>query len=83
MRPILVHRADRPLDQLPAKALMESFGMVVRHEFLHHVPHVPFPEQHQLIEALVLDCLYEPLRVRIGVGRRLHLMGTMRVKPFG
>ena len=38
MRPILVHRADRPLDQLPAEPLMESFDMGVRHEFIRHVP---------------------------------------------
>jgi hypothetical protein len=79
-------RAGRPsirLDQLPTKGLMKALPMVVGHEFLDDVPKVALAEKHEVIQALVLDGLDKPLRVRVGVGRRLHLMRTMRVKPFG
>jgi hypothetical protein len=52
-------------------------------EFFDQPPQMALAEDDELIQALVLYRPHKPLRVRIGVGRRLHLMGTMRVKPFG
>jgi hypothetical protein len=72
-----------PLDQLAAETLMKTLGVIVLHEFPDQVAQMSLAENHKVIQALVLYRFHKPLRVRIGVGRRLHLMGTMRVKPFG
>ena len=62
---------------------MKAFPMVVDHEFLDDEPQMSLAEQYEVIQALVPDRFDKPLRMRVGVGRRLHLMGTIRVKPFG
>jgi hypothetical protein len=43
------------LDQLPAETLMEPFGVVVGHEFIHHVAQVSFPEEDELVQTLGFD----------------------------
>ena len=62
-------RAGRPglhLDQLPTESLMKPFPMVVRHELLDHVPRVLFPEEDEMVQALVADRLDEPFCMRAG-----------------
>ena len=80
--PMVIRRTDGP-DELAANALVESLGHVVLDEFLDQEAQMPLTKNHEVVKTLVLDCLHKPLGVRIGVGRRLHLMETMRVKPFG
>jgi hypothetical protein len=46
---------------------MKAFGMVVRHEFLHHVAQVPFTEEDKMVQALVPDRFDKTFRVRIAI----------------
>ena len=79
---VVIRRTDVP-DQLATKTLVKTLGHVVIDEFLDQIAQMSLAENHKVIQALVLAGFDKSFRVGIGVGRRLHLMGTMRVKPFG
>jgi hypothetical protein len=68
---------------LATKTLVEPLGHIVIDEFLDQPPQMALTENDEVIQALALYRFHKPLRVRIGVSRRLHLMGTIRVKLFG
>ena len=80
--PVVIRRTDVS-DELATDALVESLVHVVLDKFLEQEAQMSLTKNHEVVETLVPDCLHKPLGVRIGVGRRLHLMETMRVKPFG
>ena len=80
--PVVIRRTDVP-DELATDALVKPLGHVVLDEFLDQVAQMSLAENDEVIQALVLDGFDKSFRVGIGVGRRLHLMGTIRVKPFG
>ena len=60
-------RAQRPLDQLPAKPLMKAFPMIVGHEFLDDVSEMSLAEKDEVIQALASDGFHKPLRMRVAV----------------
>jgi hypothetical protein len=70
-------------DQLAPKALVEALGVVVLDEFANQASQVALAENHEMVQTLVPNRPYKPFRVLIGESRRLHLMRTVRPKPFG
>jgi hypothetical protein len=72
-----------PVDQDIAQPLMIPLMMVVEHVLGDRPSQVSFSQRYHSLQAFTLDRKYKPLGEGVGVGRRLHLMGTMRVKPFG
>ena len=70
------------LNELVAKALVVPLGVVVRHELRDRAPKVTLPEQNHAIQALLFDRADEPLRVGVGVSRRLHRLRVMTDKRF-
>jgi hypothetical protein len=80
--PIVIRRTDVP-DELATDTLVKPLGHVVLDEFLDQVAQMSLAKNHELVQSLALDGLDESFGVGIGVSRRLHLMGTIRVKLFG
>jgi|WetSurMetagenome_2_1015567.scaffolds.fasta_scaffold1090345_2 hypothetical protein len=58
-RSILVRRA---LGHLSTECLMELLPMIVHHELPDHVAQVPFTEEHEVVETLVLASLGQDVR---------------------
>ena len=71
------------IDQGVCQALMVSFEMVVSHVFRDRQSKVALSQRNQSFKTLALDRKHKAFRKGIGVSRRLHLMGTIRVKLFG
>jgi hypothetical protein len=46
---------------------MEPLPVVVLHELPDDVPQVTFAEEDEVVQALVLERLHEPLRVRVAI----------------
>jgi hypothetical protein len=80
--PIVICRTDVP-DELATDGLVKPLGYVVLDEFLDQVAQMSLAKNNELVQSLILDGLDESFGVGIGVSRRLHLMGTIRVKLFG
>ena len=72
-----------PVDEGISQALMIPFAMIVRHVLQDRPAEMPLAKRHHSFQTFALDRKHKAFRKGIGVGRRLHLMGTIRVKPFG
>ena len=76
---ILVGRYKFLLDPLAAETLVKTFGMVVRHKFLHDVVQVPLTEEDKVVQAFAPDrfdktlCVWAAIRT---LGRDLHALDS-------
>jgi hypothetical protein len=70
-------------DQGVVEPLMVPFSVIVLDILGDRPSKMPFTQRYNPVKTLTLDRQNESLGECVGVGRRLHLMRTMRVKPFG
>jgi hypothetical protein len=67
-----------PFNKLATHALVESLGRVVFEEFFYQMAKMSLPENHEVIEAFVLNCLNKLLCARIaGLGEFVPLVGEI------
>jgi hypothetical protein len=70
------------VDQFVAEPLMIAFAMIMDDELRECTTKVPLTERNHAVQAFLLDRSNKPLRMRIGVSRRLHRLRAVRRKPF-